>query len=89
MESRLSKHSKVAILKAFMLQKQVNWLRGMMFETYEDGIQNWCLPLNHTIGQRHADEQANEGKACRRLGGPFNPLKLNQALGGNVRLYSS
>lgn len=92
LESRLSKHSKVAILKAFMLKKQINWLRNVMLDTYEDGIKNWCLPLNHTIGTRHRsnhEEFANANKACRRLGGPFNAAKLNEVIGGNVRIYSN
>ena len=61
-----------------------------MFETYEDGIQNWCLPLNHTIGIRNSpDDIANVVKACRRIGGPFDSIRLSQALGGNIRLYSN
>ena len=63
LESRLSKHSKVAILRAFMLQKQINWLRRVMFETYEDGIQNWRLPLNHMIGMRHRTNQVEFANA--------------------------
>ena len=48
--SRLTKDSKVAILRVFMLHKQMRWLRTVMSETYEEGIlQNWCLPLNHLI----------------------------------------
>ena len=63
-----------------------------MFETFEDGIQNWCLPLNHMIGMRTRTndvEYANTSKACRRISGPFDPGMLNQAIGGNVRLYSN
>ena len=41
--------SKVAILKAYMLNKQMNWLRTVMHDTFEEGIHNWCLPLNHNI----------------------------------------
>lgn len=47
--SGLSKHSKVAILRAFMLHKQMNWLRNVMSGTFEEGIKNWRLPLNHCI----------------------------------------
>jgi len=89
--SLLSKHSKVEILKAFMLQKQMNWMRTVMHDTYESGIQNWCLPLNHTIETKHRrlPEFANTSKACRRMGGPFDPALLSQSIGGNVRLYSN
>jgi len=30
--------SKVAILRAYMLNKQMNWLRTVMHDTFEDGI---------------------------------------------------
>ena len=60
-----------------------------MFETYEDGIRNWRLPLNHTIGLRSQHELANVVKACRRMGGPFDANRLSYALGGNVRLYNN
>ena len=55
-------------------------MRSVMFETFEDGIQNWCLPLNYMIGMRHRIndvEYANTSKACRRMGGPFNAGMLN------------
>ena len=45
--NNLSIHSKVALLRAFMLHKQMKWLRQMMLDTYEEGNRNWCLPLNH------------------------------------------
>ena len=89
-ESRLSKHSKVAILRAFMLHKQMNWLRTVMQDTFEDNIQNWCLPLNHTIANALSrTEYANTSRACQRLGGPFDPAKLTQLIGGNVHLYNN
>ena len=50
----LSKASRVALLKAFMLNKQMNWLRTVMQQTYKDSIMNWRLPLNHMIMDRGA-----------------------------------
>lgn len=52
-----------------------------MQETYEEGIPNWCLPLNHGIsshGKGGLDfyNVANVARACRRLGGPFDPSTL-------------
>ena len=94
----LSKDSKVAILRVFMLHKQMNWLRSVMHYTFEEGIKNWRLPLNHYIltnsshpwaGDHLNSEVANVFKACRRLGGPFDSSSLYQAIGGNVRLYKN
>ena len=54
-------------------------MRTVMYDIYEDSIQNWCLPLNHTIDTKHikTPDFANVGKACRRLGGPFNQNLIN------------
>ena len=94
--SNLTKASRVAILRAYMLAKQMNWLRTVMQDTFELGIQNWCLPLNHFIPV-HSNgapfwgnvEFANVYKGCRRLGGPFDTTALCQAIGGNVRIYKA
>ena len=54
-----------------------------MHDTFEEGIQNWCLPLNHNIPVQSYGvpfwsniEFANVQKACRKLGGPFDPTAL-------------
>lgn len=55
----LSKASRVALLRVFMLNKQMNWLRSVMQETYQDSQINWRLPLNHMI---------REGNTTNRFG---------------------
>ena len=94
--SNLTKASKVAILRAYMLAKQMNWMRTVMQDTFEQGIQNWCLPLNHFIPVHSSGapfwgniEFVSVYKACRRLRGPFDSQALFQAIGGNVRLYKA
>lgn len=97
-EGGLSKHSKVVLLKAFMLHKQMSWLRKLMRDTFEEGIHNWRLPLNHCIPVNSAGMSAwgepslefvNVQKGCRRLGGPFDASALYSAIGGNIRLYKA
>jgi len=86
----LSKPSRVALLRVFMLHKQMSWLRTVMHDTFEAGIQNWCLPLNHMITGKHSGpEYASTVRGSRRMAGPFDAGLLSHAIGGNVRLYSS
>ena len=94
----LSKASRVALLRVFMLNKQMNWLRSVMKDTYQDSLMNWQLPLNHRIsdgsttsryGKSHWPKNASTLKACKRMSGPFDPTLLTQAIGGNVRLYNN
>jgi len=73
-----------------MLHKQMSWLRNVMHETFEGGIQNWCLPLNHMIAdKRNGPEYACTVRASRQIAGPFDSTLISKAIGGNVRLYKN
>ena len=67
------------------------WLRRVMHDTFEDGIKNWKLPLNHFISTNSRDhvDIVKVIKGCNSIGGPFDPNLLYQAIGGNIRIYNN
>ena len=78
-ESSLTRHSKIALLRMFMLKKQLDLLR----QQQDCFGRNWLLPFN----EKNQYDVTQTMKACRQMQSPFDLNLLCQEVGGPVRLF--